>query len=377
MLSHPLFFASFAWNFGHGMSWLAVPLYANAQGLSNVEVGAIISVPVFAQAPLSLLGGAFADRLGGRLIMLSSAFALGGAAVWLAFAEGFWMLLFGQVGLLVSRAIFWPAAWAMASELPGERGVQLGRLNAVINLGQIGGTISCGVLLAAWGFPATFAVLVSVSVAAFVAALGTRPLTHRDATQKAPLFGAYLPLLRKRIIRYSMVCAYLSAVPFGLSLSFYPLLFLHYGYGDDVSGMFLALRSVGALLAALVAAHFVRSGPRTLWPGVCAIVIAAGVGCLPLEPNSGAIAFWMLLLGVGAGAMTLYFQMTISESSATDERSSALALGNTGWNLSLLTIPLVMGLLADHYGIVNSFYIIGVLTLACAGALVALRRWAL
>lgn len=376
MFSHPVFFASFAWNFGHGMSWLAVPLYANVQGLSNAEVGAIISLPVLAQAPLNLLGGAFADRLGGRLIMLSSAFALGGASVWLAFAQGFWMLLCGQVGLVVSRAIFWPATWAMASELPGGRGVQLGRLNGVINLGQIGGTISSGALLAAWGFPATFAVLLSVSVAAFLAALGTQSLTRRGA-QKAPLFGAYLPLLRKRIIRYSIACAYLSAVPFALSLSFYPLLFLHYGYGNDASGMFLALRSVGSFLAALVGAHFVRSGARTLWPAFCAIVIAAAVGGLPLAPNSAAIAIWMLLVGVGAGAMTLYFQMTISEVSATAERSSALALGGTGWNLSLLTVPVMTGLLADQYGIVISFYIIGAVTLVCAGALAALRRWAL
>jgi len=309
--------------------------------------------------------------------MLSSAFALGGTAAWLAFAQGFWMLLWGQVGLVVSRAIFWPATWAMASELPGARGVQLGRLNAVTNLGQIGGTISCGALLATWGFPAAFAVLFAVSAAAFIAALGTKPHTRRDRARTTHLLAAYLPLLRKRVIRYSILCAYLSAVPFALSLSFYPLLLVHYGYGNDASGMFLSLRSVGAFAVALVAAHFVRSGPRTLWPVFCAIVIAAAIGCLPLTPNSAAIAFWMLLVGIGSGAMTLFFQMTISEVSTTDERSSALALGGTGWNLSLLTIPLVMGCLADHYGIVTSFYVIGALTLAGAGAIAALRRWAL
>ena len=358
------------------MTWLAVPLYAHAQGLSNAEIGAIISLPVIAQAPFNLAGGAFADRLGGRVIMLFSAFALGGAALWLSLAEGFWMLLSSQVVLVFSRAIFWPATWAMASELPGERGVQLGRLNAAINLGQISGTAMCGALLAAFGFPATFAVLLAASCAAFVAALYTQPL-NRGPAGRRPLFGAYLPLLRQRIIRYSMVCAYLSAVPFALSLSFYPLLFLHHGYGNDASGAFLALRSVGAFFAALVGGHFVRSGPRTLWPVFCAFVIAVAVGCLPLTRHAGAIAFWMLLVGMGAGAIMLYIQMTISEASKTEERSSALALGSTGWNLCMLTIPLLTGFLADRYGIVASFYVIGAVTLGCALVVAGLRRWAL
>jgi MFS family permease len=374
MLVHPLFSASIAWNFGHGMSWLAVPLYANVQGLSNAEIGAIISLPVIAQAPLNLVGGAFADRLGGRVIMLLSASALAAATLQLSIADGFWMLLISQVMLVFSRAIFWPATWAMASELPGARGVQLGRLNAAINLGQISGSVACGALLAAFGFQAAFAALLAAAAVAFAAALRTASLKRDVARQ--PLFAAYLPLLRKRIIRYSMFCAYVSGIPFALSLSFYPLLFLHYGYGNDASGVFLALRSVGAFAAALVAGHFVRSGPGTRWPIVCGLVIAASVGGLPLTSHAGAIALWMLLVGVGAGAIMLYYQVTISEASTPDQRSSALALGGVGWNLSMLTIPLLMGVLADRYGIVLSFYVVGALTLACALILAVLRRWA-
>ena len=72
----------------------------------------------------------------------------------------------------------------------------------------------------------------------------------------------------------------------------------------------------------------------------------------------------------------LYYQVTISEASTPDQRSSALALGGVGWNLSMLTIPLLMGVLADRYGIVLSFYVVGALTLACALILAVLRRWA-
>ena len=97
------------------MTWLAVPLYAYSQELSNAEIGALFAAPVLAQAPLNLVGGAYTDRIGGRRIMLGSCFVVLAAGVWFIFAHGFWMLMAGQVALILSRAAFWPATWAMAS----------------------------------------------------------------------------------------------------------------------------------------------------------------------------------------------------------------------------------------------------------------------
>src|SRR5207237_5551688 len=107
------------------MTWLAVPLYAQSQGLSNAQIGLLFAAPVLAQAPLNLIGGAYTDRIGGRRIMLGSCLIMTAAALWFIFAQGFGMLMLGQLALIFSRAAFWPATWAIASELPGERGVQL------------------------------------------------------------------------------------------------------------------------------------------------------------------------------------------------------------------------------------------------------------
>src|SRR5688572_28511453 len=347
------------------MTWLAVPLYAYSQGLSNAEIGVLFAAPVFAQAPLNLVGGAYTDRIGGRRVRLGSAVATIAAGLWLMAAEGFWILLVGQLVLVVSRAAFWPATWAMASELPGARGVQLGRLNAITSFGQIVGTTLCGFLLAAAGFGITFAALALTGVVSLIAGLGTQAQPPRAAPARHVL-AAYLPLLRERIIAYTIVCAYLSALPFSLSMSFYPVLLAHYGYGEGISGVLLALRAVGSIFASLLAARFVRTGPQTLWPVVCGIAVAAAVGLVPTVNHIAPIAFWMLVVGAGTAAMTLYFQITIAEASRQEERGSALALGGLGWSVSHLTTPLVMGFLADRYGIVTGFYVLGAFALACA-----------
>jgi MFS family permease len=373
---HPYFFlSSLAWNFGLGMTWLAVPLYAYSQGLSNAQIGILFAVPVLAQAPLNLMGGAYSDRIGGRRILLGSSLATVAAGLWFVFAQGFWMLLVGQIVFVLARAAFWPATWAMASELPGARGVQLGRLNAVTNFGQIVGTALCGFLLAGAGFRPTFWVLAAMGVLAFAAGLGTQPQPPKPAPRRH-VFAAYLPLLRQRIIAYSVVCAYLSALPFSLTMSFYPVLLAQYGHGEEASGVLLALRAVGSILASLLAGRFVRTGPQTFWPVGCGIAVAASVGFMPLVNHVVPIGFWMLVVGAGTAAMTLYFQITISEASRPEERGSALALGGMGWSVSHLSTPLIMGFLADRYGIVTGFYVLGGLALACAVAIAFLRTWA-
>jgi MFS family permease len=264
----------------------------------------------------------------------------------------------------------------MASELPGNRGIQLGRLNAVTNVGQIAGGGACGFLLAATGFEATFATMAAVGVIAFVAGLGTRAAPRKPVPPGRKVLAAYGPLLRERIIHYSVLCAYLSALPFSLSMSFYPLLLAQYGYGEEASGVLVALRAVGAIAAGLIAARFVRTGPETLWPVVCGVGVAAAVGLLPVVNHVAPIGLWMLVVGLGSGAMTLYFQITIAEASKPEERGSALALGGMGWSLSHLSTPLIMGFLADRYGIVEAFYAVGVLALLSAIAVGFMRRWA-
>src|SRR5260221_14198553 len=220
------------------------------------------------------------------------------------------MLMGGQVALSLSRAAFWPATWAMASELPGERGLQLGRLNAVTNFGQIVGTVLCGFWLASAGYPATFGVLAATGVISLIAGLATAPSPTKDSPHHRHALAGYLPLLRKRIMLYTMLCAYLSALPFSLTMSFYPLLLAQFGYGEGASGVLLGLRAVGSIFASLLAARFVRSGPQTLWPVVCGLAGAAPGGPVPPGNHVPPVAFLVLVGGGRPPPLTPYFPIT-------------------------------------------------------------------
>jgi MFS family permease len=368
------FASSLAWNFGLGIVWLALPLYAHAQGLSHSQIGILFAVPILLQVPLNVAGGAYIDRIGGRRVFLISSCALAASSAWLISAHGFWELVLGQMGLVVSRAAFWPASWAMASELPGQRSVQMGRLNAISNFGQLTGTACCGFILSAGGFRQAFTVLAVLGVLAFAIGLGSAVRARRPGPVRR-LWDGYARLLRNRMILYSILCAFASSLPFSMSISFFPLLLTQFGFGEASTGILLSLRGAGSIAAGLLIARFFRPG-GTLWPVGCTLAMAAAVGLLPLANHAVPIGLWMFLAGVASGMMILYFQLTMSEASAPEDRGSALALGSLGWTATHFTTPLLTGLLADRWGIEAGFYVIGALILGCAAAIALLSGWA-
>jgi len=376
MLHFPFFAASFTWNYALGMTWLVVPLYGHAMGLSGAELGILFSLPAVLQLVITLVGGAYVDRVGGRRIMLASAALLAAGAAAMPFARDFWTLFGAQLILVLARATFWPANWAMASELPGSHGVQAGRLNAVSSLGQILGNGSCGFVLALGGFTVTFGVLAALAVAALLLGLRTPSNARHLSGGQPPLFANYRLLIRMPVLLYGVMCAYLSALPFSLSLSFYPLLLQYLGFGEEASGVLLALRALGGIGAGLLIARFVRTGPGSLWPVVSGAFVSAGVGLQPLFSHWATVGTLMFALGIGSGLMTVYFQVTLAELVAPEMRGSAMALGGVGWGVSHITTPLVMGLCADRFGIPSGFYVLGTASLVVVGLVAVLRTWA-
>jgi len=372
------FFAgAFSWNMGLGMTHILIPLYADHLGYSGVAIGSLVALPVLVQITFNLLGGAWTDRLGGKQLALASCLAFAAAGVVFVFASSFGTLLLAQLCAILSRAMFWPAAWSLGSQLPGDRGEQMGRLNSITNAGQIVGTVVAGLALAHFGFATGFwLVAVFGGVLSFALLSAFAAPAPRRVAAPAPIFAAYATLARRPAIWFALMCAYVSALPFSLSFSFYPLLLVSQGFASDGAGWMLAVRAVGAVFAGATAARYVRKVAARAIPFTAALAVALSVLLVAAFDHAVPIAALLFLVGFASGVMTLYFQLLISELSSSDTRGSALALGGLGWGLSHLTTPLIMGVLKDGFGIATAFYTMGAIALAWAAALPSVQAWA-
>ena len=372
----PFFFSSFSWNFALGMTYPLVPLYASTLGMSGVGIGTLVAMPVLVQITFNLIGGAYTDQVGGRNLMLTSFVLTAGAGSVFFFAGGFWLLLLAQLLMVMSRAMYWPASWSLGSELPGGRSLQMGRLNAITNVGQILGMTGAGLSLLWFGFGPSFLGLAAMGALSFI--LGRRlPEKHKSKERKPRrLFSGYAQLIHSRVIPFAIMCAYISALPFSLSFSFYPILFAEYGYASDATGAMLALRAIGSAMAGLVIARYLDFSAKLAVPLACAIATALAVGLIAVARDAWMIGLLMAAVGLASGIMTLFFQMLISEISSIDNRGSALALGGLGWGLSHFSTPLAMGYLKDHFGLLPAFYCIGGFAFLWSLCLIPMHRWA-
>ena len=372
----PFFLSSFSWNFALGMTYPLVPLYANQLGMSGVGIGTLVALPVLAQISFNLIGGAYTDQMGGRSLMLAAFVLTAGAGTVFFFAAGFWLLLLAQLLMVMSRAMYWPASWSLGSELPGGRSLQMGRLNAITNTGQILGMTGAGFCLLWFGFGPSFLALAAMGALAFVLGRGV-PEKPKGAERKPRrLFSGYAQLIRLRVIPFAVMCAYISALPFSLSFSFYPILLTDYGYSSDATGAMLALRAIGSAMAGLVIARYLDFSAKLAVPLSCAIATALSVGLVAVARDAWAIGMLMTAVGLASGIMTLFFQMLISEISSIDNRGSALALGGLGWGLSHFSTPLAMGYLKDHLGLLPAFYLLGGFAFLWGLCLIPMHAWA-
>ncbi|MBE0619886.1 MAG: MFS transporter, partial [Burkholderiales bacterium] len=372
----PFFLSSFTWNFALGMTYPLVPLYANELGMSGVGIGTLVALPVLAQISFNLIGGAYTDQVGGRSLMLTAFVLTAGAGSVFFFAGGFWLLLLAQLLMVMSRAMYWPATWSLGSELPGGRSLQMGRLNAITNTGQIMGMTGAGFSLLWFGFGPSFLLLAAMGALSFVLGRGVPEKLNSPERKPRKLFSGYAQLIGLRVIPFAIMCAYISALPFSLSFSFYPILFAEYGYTSDATGAMLALRAIGSAMAGLVIARYLNFSARLAVPLTCAIATALSVGLIAVAREAWMIGLLMAAVGLASGIMTLFFQMLISEISSIDNRGSALALGGLGWGLSHFSTPLVMGYLKDHLGLLPAFYILGGFAFLWALCLIPMNRWA-
>jgi len=170
------------------------------------------------------------------------------------------------------------------SQLPGERGSLMGTLNAITSFGQIAGTVCAGMIIAGW---------VSARVFWTVAAMGvlSLPSASRSATHPPPERRP-----RSRCLRAIECCSagarslrhhvrYISALPFSLSVSFYPILLIEQGSARKrLAGSSNA--SPGCdLQRASCSRRFVKHADDSSVPLASALAVAASVGLVALFTN--------------------------------------------------------------------------------------------
>jgi MFS family permease len=284
---------------GSMVTFVALPYQCFQLTHSTVAVGLLGAAEFVPIAVLALLGGALADAFDRRrLIQLAEVASLVVAGALIANAAlgepRVWVLFAAAALLAAATAIRRPPLDSLLPRLVARDELKAASAVhwAMADAAQLAGPALAGIVIAALGFTAAYA----VDAATFVAALGSLAVirTPPPSVDAAPpslrgvLEGIAYARSRPEIVGTYVVD--MNAMFFGIPLALFPALSQRYG-GAEVVGLMYAAPSLGSMLATITSGwtrHVHRHGR--------AIVLAAAGYGLAIVGFGFSGALWLALV---------------------------------------------------------------------------------
>jgi len=364
------------------LSWIAASLTD-----SGLEVSLVLVAASLPQAVMFLFGGALADRVSGRRVMIwadagrAAIVAALGAVVLLGRAQ-LWMLYLSMALFGLLESLFFPASMACIADIapPALRPPTNSLLAATRQAAMvIGPTLAAGMVV--WrglSTPVLFDAATFIVSVATLAMLRVAPRPAAAGGGREPMWRQILPgwreLARHRfLLGASVFTALGNVLAAGPWLVALPLLAkAQPGVGFSGLGLSYSAQAAGAVAAALIfgaGVHLRRAGLL-----VYAGVAAQGLGLLAvgLAPGLPTLMVAGAVLGVGSTVFNVVWQTSL-QSLVPPELVGRVS--GMGFAIGMSILPLgflAVGQLIEVLGPVAAFLACGVALFSCA-ALMLLR----
>ena len=376
-----LFTAGTVFYLGSMVSYVAIPYQLYTATGSNFAVGALGIVQLVPLLFFGLYGGALADHVDRRKMLIGTALAqlvLVGVLAANAFAEDSQVWLIYVVGALQAAAGSMQRPSKEALEPRTVRHDQIVAANALSSFGmQVGvlvGPAIGGLLVAYVGVGWCFVVnLVALSIATslFVA---MRPYPHTGETTPPSLQGiregiSYAVRRRDLLGTYLVdIAAMLMAMPVVL----FPALAEDIFERPELLGLLYSAETVGAIVATATSGWTKHVHHH----GRAVVVAAAGYGVaiamVGLAPNLGVAALFLALAG-GADMVSAVFRSTIWNQTIPDNMRGRLAgIEMLSYSVGPLGGQTRAGLVADAWSVRGAITSGGI---ACVVTVAATTVW--
>lgn len=349
---------------GSMVSYMAVPYQVYQLTQSNALVGALGLAQLLPVLVFGLLGGAYADRINRRRLMLfcegAMALIVGLLLANSSLRHPSLTAIFVLVATLQAIAAFHgpamealtqrlvePAEYASAGALASFRG----------STGAIAGPLLGGVLIATVGLTGAYLFDVASFGAAFLCIALMQRVPNPEPTEQSPLADAAIGL-RFALSKPELIGTYLidiAAMLFAFPVALFPALSRQWG-DARITGVLFASMAIGSLIATLLSgwsARVVHQGRVVVMAAACwgLMIFAAGFATTP------ALTVLFFILAGGADMVSGLFRGIIWNYAVPNAMRGRLAgiamisymtgplLGNAraGWVASATSVPVSIG----------------------------------
>lgn len=356
---------------------IALPFQLFALGASPLELGLAVAILDTSHLLLLLVGGAVADRIPRRRLILASDLVAGISVGALALLSWTGQLAIAHV--YVASAIFGaaeaflaPAYTALIPELVPKDILQSGNAARSFSrsLARVAGPAAGGVVVVGGGPALGFGIDALTFLVSFTTLLFVRA-PRREPPPAASLLadvreGIAFTLTLPWVIAGALAYAVLNIAYAGQTSVIMPLLVRDVLHGDaGTFGSITAAFGVGAVLAGLVLAQarVARAGVGIYVFELAAALSVVGMGILAQLP---AVIVLMLVIGVALTGSDVLWQTALQRHVRTDMLGRVSSITSLGIYLLNPVSPLVAGLLVERLGPAVSLTLLGAYSLIVA-----------
>lgn len=369
-----------------------MPLYCLSLGMSASEIGIIVGARSALAVFLSIHVGALMDRFGTRRVTLFFVWIGICLAPVFPLVPWFWPLLLLQILNGGALSFAWSGSQTLSAQVAEGDAGYIGRFSFFARIGSavapiivgaawdLGGAWPAYLIGAAWGVVLTVALLRAPE--AEVAPRDGQPdrpaprFRARDALPRLSDYIACFALLAIPAIAATMAIMFLRNATSGVQFSLYIVYLDGVGMTGTIIGILFAAIEIASGFGSLIAGRAMRWGDpqKTMLSGTVLSILF-----ICATPFLGGIFVLLLLAQFGRGWLQGIVQPMMFSVQAKAvgryRQGSVVGLRQTMNRLSAIVIPPIMGVIADWWGMTESFVVLGVfLLLICLPILRITRR---
>ncbi len=366
------------------MGSLVIPLWAVMIGASpfwiGMAVGARSLLPLF----LSIHGGTLMDRLGVRRVMLMVATAGLVLPVLYPLFPSVAALIVLQLLMGLVGTFAWNGAQTMLGQIGRGHSTMAGRFTLATTAGSFVGPLLGGIVWQHFGpnvaFPlmSLWALGTMAAVRLYPAGGGAgeaRPsLRAGDLVPRLADYAAAVQLALVPAMSLVVLGTFVRNIAYGTRQSFYSVYLDTVRIDASEIGLLLALGSVVGGPAALLVGPLARRFQPYQILIASQILLTLAISLTPLFVEVPPLAMLAVLFGLANGLNLPTLLMSMSGSAEPGTQGLASSLRTTVNIVGAFLSPVIMGIVAQWFGLSLAFYVVGALALVMLIPMVPLVR---
>jgi len=351
----------------------AFPLRAQEIGASLLLIGSLAAFNGATQVLVSVPVGLISDRFGRRPLIVCGALAFAVAGLLLALAPAPLWLLLAQVLLGFGIVCVFAMGAAMVGDYvaPADRGLAMGMLTTFMGLGFAAGPLLGGLIGEALGVVASLAFMALLALLAAGLAWFTLVDEEIGRSMRASNPLANLRVLgANRLILLAAIANFLLSPVFnGVIVNFMPLQAGTLGFSTLAIGSLFTLRALTSTLTRLPTGAI--STPAWSYRLMLFSVSLGGLAVLAMAyaTSYAALSLALVAEGISYGMFLTAGNAFVTQYADVQTRGASLGAYNMAGGISIALSPILLGALAQNFGLSTVFLGMGLTALAGAALL--------